>query len=116
MSDGAEILKVSSSPVIPAEVHGFAVRVGVGPYPENAPGSHRRAMYAELLPVSLKARTAMAYMGRVRILATTPLTPQAASAIAADPDSRLAEMVATATLANASRLAREAVGARRSTQ
>lgn len=111
MSDGTEILRVSSSPVIPAEVHGFAVRVGIGPYPEDSPRSHRRAVYAELLPVSVEARTAMAYKGRTRILATTPLTPDAAAAVQADPDSRLAELLATETLKNASRLARRAIGA-----
>ncbi len=111
MSEGAEIRRVTCTDVIPAEVHGFAVRVGVGPYPEDAPGSHRRAMYAELLPVSVEARTALAYKGRARILATTPLTPGAALAIEADPSSRLAELLATETLANASRLARKAIGA-----
>ena len=111
MSDGTQILRVSSADVIPAEVHGFAVRVGLGPYPEDAPLSHRKAMYAELRPLSVKARAALVHKNKERILATTPLTPAAASAVQADPQSRLAELLATETLKNASRLARKAIGA-----
>lgn len=109
--DGSQVVKLTSTDIIPAEVHGFAVRLGIGPYPQDAPRSHRRALYAELTPVSSEARTAMAYKGRARILATTPLTPEAAAAVQAYPNSQLSERLATATLANASRLARRATGA-----
>ncbi len=111
MSDGSEVVRVTSTDVIPAEVHGFAVRLGLGPYPPDAPHSHRRALYAELTPISTRAQVAMRHTGKVRILATTPLTPEAAAAVQADPNSQLAERLATETLANASRLARKATGA-----
>ena len=111
MSDGTQILRITSEDIIPAEVHGFAVRLGIGPYPENQPRSHRRALYAELTPISIKAQAAMRYVGKTRILATTPLTPEAVADVQANPSSHLSERLAVETLTNASRLAQQAIGA-----
>lgn len=108
---GPQVVKTTSAPVIPAELHGFTVTVGVGVYPPDQPASHRKAMYAELIPVSAKARKALASINRERILGISPLTAHAAREIAQDPGGRLAEEVGTETLAHASRLARRAVGA-----
>lgn len=37
---------------LPAEVHGFAVEIEVGPYPAGHHSSHRRAVYAKLTPTT----------------------------------------------------------------
>lgn len=106
-----QIVKTTSAPVIPAELHGFTATVGLGVYPPDQPASHRKAMYAELVPVSPEARAALASINRERILGISPLTASAAREIARDPGGRLAEEVGTETLAHASRLARRAVRA-----
>lgn len=105
--EGLTAAGVTVEDLIPAEVHGFAVRVGIGPYPPDSPNTHRRAMYAELTPISSLARDRMRRQGRAKILATSPLTQQAAAQVAADPQGKLAEMVGIQTLAQASRLARD---------
>lgn len=104
--DGVDSVGVSYEPVIPKVLLGFAVKVGVGPYPQDSPLSWRRAMYAELTPIEARTIEAMRRAGKERILATTPLTPRAAADIELDPDCRLAEQVGTRTLAEAARLAR----------
>lgn len=94
------------APVIPTQVHGFAVTVTVGPYPPDQPGSHRSAVYAELVPVADDKRKAMRRAGKHSIRAISPLTVTAAQAIRAEPNGRLAEVVATQTLRQAEQLAR----------
>lgn len=106
VGDGVDAAGLSLQDVIPAEMHGFAVRVGIGPYPPDSPNTHRRAMYAELLPISPLAMLRMRRAGHAKILAVSPLTQEAAADIAAEPDGRLAELVGTQTLALASRKAR----------
>lgn len=104
---GSQVVKATTVPVVPAELHGFSLTVGLGPYPPDAPRSHRKAMYAELLPITTHARAVLDRMGRERILAISPLTPQAAEAIRREPQGRLAEIVATQTLRLASGLAKQ---------
>lgn len=104
MSD-SEVVKLQIQPTIPAELHGFSVTVGLGPYPPDEPMSHRRAVYAELLPISQKARRALRRMNRERILSMTPLTAEAAEQIALDPGGSMAERASRDTLAEAAKLA-----------
>jgi hypothetical protein len=104
----AELIASTTSPIFPAELHGFAVRVGIGPNPPDSPRSHRKAMYAELLPVSARARQVTERLGRDRILAMAPLTMEAAREIASDLDGQLAEQVGTHTLRLAAQLAKQA--------
>lgn len=93
-------------PVLPTELHGFSVKVGVGSYPPDQPHSHRRAMYAELAPVRPEIRERMRRAGKARILAYIPLTIDGARSIESEPNSRLAEAVAKEAIAKASQLAR----------
>jgi hypothetical protein len=105
-STGSEVVKATLTPVIPAELHGFTVTVGIGPYPPGQPQPGREAVYAELLPMSEKARRALKYIGRERILGMVPLTVEAAGECKANPQGQLAEIVARRAVAEASRLAR----------
>ena len=90
--------------VIPAEVHGCRVKVGVGPYPPDQPRAWQKAMYAELVPISRKATDAFRHMNRKRVLGMVPLTPEGAEAIGLEPNGRLAEKVALDALREASKL------------
>lgn len=103
----AEILKTISRDVIPAEVHGFTVKVGLGPYPPDAGHTHRKALYAELRPASRKAHRRMKRMNRERILGMVPLTQTGAGIITAHPQGPEAEQAALRALVQASRLARD---------
>lgn len=104
-----EVAKTVSRDVVPAEVHGFSVKVGIGPYPPDQERSHRKAVYAELRPKSRLAFTAMRAKNRERILGMAPLMPAAAREIEADPEGELAEITALDALRQASALARELV-------
>lgn len=104
MSD-TEVLKTTSTDVLPTEVHGFTVKVGVGPYPPDVALSHRQAMYAELIPETEKAKAAMKFAGRERILGMAPLTRRAAKEIHEDPTGWLAEIVSRRALQEAAKLA-----------
>jgi hypothetical protein len=107
MSDtGAEVLKSLLTPVIPDQVQGFAVRVGVGPYPPDKPRSRQKAVYAELTPVSAHAHAIVAAKGRKRVLGMVPLTEAGADALAAEPGGREAERAARIALTEAVRLVR----------
>lgn len=103
---GTEVVKVTATPVIPADLHGFTVTVGIGPYPPGDPKPDQRAVYAELIPMTQRALDTMHYMGRSRILGMVPLTPEGATEILADPGGRQAEEAATLALREASKLAR----------
>lgn len=94
----AEIGGVTVTPVIPAEVHGFSVQVGLGPYPPDAANSHRKAMYAVLRPNTPKTRKRLRDMNREKLLGIVPLIQGAADAIARDPNGKLAEEVATVAI------------------
>jgi len=100
-------MNLQTVPVIPPEVHGFTVKVGVGTYPPGAERSHRRAMYAELRPSSDRTRERLRRMGRERILGMVPLQSDAVRDILAHRDGQLAEMAATDALREASKLARQ---------
>jgi hypothetical protein len=95
---GKALVKLTATPTIPATVDGFAVRIGLGPYPPDAPGSHRRAMYAELTPVDERPRKFLESINRERLLGICPLTVEGALDIELEPDSRLAEAVAREAL------------------
>lgn len=99
MSDtGSEVIKVTATPVIPEELHGFTVTVGLGPYPPGDPKPGQHAVYAELVPMTQQALDAMHYIGKSRILGWVPLTPEGAAEIAADPQGAQAEHAATLAL------------------
>lgn len=83
-----------SKPTIPTSLHGFSIRVGIGIYPPDAPNSHRRAVYADLLPVSPDAQRLCKSMNRERVLGMVPLTPGGAELIASDPGGPVAERAA----------------------
>lgn len=106
MSDGSQVVKVTATPIVPDELHGFSVTVGVGPYPPQQPRPGEHAVYAELIPMTQKALTAMHHIGRQRILGMVPITPEAATDVKAEPGGQLAEMLATQALAAAAQLAR----------
>lgn len=106
MSDHVEVVKSKLSPVLPAELHGFSVTVGLGVYPADQPASHRRAVYAELWPITAANQEKLRRINRQRILATVPLTAHAAAVIKNDPDGELAEQVGLRAVAEAARLAK----------
>lgn len=103
---GSEVLKSLLTPVIPEHVHGFAVRVGIGPYPPDRPRSRQKAVYAELTPVSAHAHAIVSAKGRKRVLGMVPLTPAGAEAMAAEPGGPMAERASQIALAEAVRLVR----------
>ena len=105
-TDGTEVLKTRLTPVIPDEADGFAVKVGMGPYPPDRPRSRQRAVYAELRPVSAHARGLMLARSRERVLGMIPLTELGAAEIAANPSGSTAERAAGHALQAALRLAR----------
>jgi hypothetical protein len=100
-------VRPSAAPVIPGELYGFSVTVAIGPYPIDAPLSHRKAMYAELRPNTDHTRAVFRRLNRDRILGQVPLTMRAGLEIQADPDGRLAEKVGLAALREASKLAKQ---------
>ena len=104
---GAEVVKTSLTPAIPAEAQGFGVEVGIGPYPPDKPRSRQRAVYAVLTPISAHARALMAAKNRERVLGMVPLTQEGAQAITADPGGQLAERTAVLALREAMRLVRD---------
>jgi hypothetical protein len=102
-------LGTTVEPVIPTELHGFTVKVGLAPYPPDAKNAHRKAIYAELRPTSRKAKRAMRRMNRERILGWVPLTKTGAGVISAHPNGPEAELAARDALQQASKLARQLV-------
>lgn len=107
MSDGIEVQSVKASRVeIPTEVHGFEVQIGVGPYPADAPESHRRAVYAILRPCTDHTRAKMRQAGHRFILGQVPLRKDAARIIMGDGNSREAERAMKDALRVAARLAK----------
>jgi hypothetical protein len=103
---GADVLKTLLTPVIPDEAQGFAVKVGIGPYPPDRPRSRQRAVYAELTPVSAHARSLMAAKNRARVLGMVPLTAAGAEAMALEPGGAEAERASGIALREALRLVR----------
>lgn len=102
---GSEVVKVTATPIIPTDLHGFTVTVGLGPYPPGDPCPGQHAVYAELIPMTQQALMAMQHIGRQRILGMVPITPEAAADVKADPGGRLAEELATVALGQAAKLA-----------
>lgn len=103
--DGADLQSITIADVLPTEVHGFSVTFAIGPYPADAPHSHRRALYATLKPQSEKARLALRYVGRDAIEGHVPLTPEGVLDIEADEKVR--EHACRMALAPALELARQ---------
>ena len=102
------VIAVAETPVIPTTVHGFSVDVkGMGPYPIDAPKSHRKAMYVELIPISPEARSLCDAKNAERIHANTPLGPELAAIIAAEPNGKAAEEAVLVTLRAAVKLLRK---------
>jgi hypothetical protein len=100
----AEATKITD--LIPAELHGCRVTVGVGPYPPDGGHTQQKAMYAELVPITPVAQKRLKSMNRKRILGMVPLTTEGAGLIQADPQGPVAEQAATAALFEASKLAK----------
>jgi hypothetical protein len=96
--DGSTVLKLTTKPLIPATVDGFAVTVGLAPYPPDAPGSHRRAIYAVLEPIDERARSLLASLNREKLLGIVPITPEAALDVQLEPGGQLAEVLAREAL------------------
>ena len=103
---GTAVLRVVERDALPQELFGFSVKTYIGPYPADAPRSHRRAVYAELVPVHPDNVERMRRAGRTRILVSIPLTVEAARDIDADPQGKLAEDVGRDAIAHALPLAR----------
>lgn len=93
-ASGVGVIRSISKPTIPTTVQGFSVRVGTGIYPPDAPNSHRRAVYADLMPVSPEAQALCRKMGRERVLGIVPLTPDGFKIIADDPGGDVSEKAA----------------------
>jgi hypothetical protein len=94
--------------VVPARVHGFAVSIRLGPYPADAPHSHRRALYAVLTPTDEHVRRRMHAAGQQSIVGMVALAAGGAEEILREPNGTLAEFAATQALAAARRLAQTA--------
>jgi hypothetical protein len=106
VSNGLDILGSSLSDVVPDEVDGFAVKVGIGPFPPDRSVSDRSAVYAELTPRSSRAHALMRSKSRERVLGMVEVTPEAAAEMRADPGGLTAERASVVALAQAVRLIR----------
>lgn len=65
---------IETTDVVPTLLHGFTVETFVGPYPIDARGSHRRAVYARLRPTTTDLRKRLEWIGRTHILGHAELT------------------------------------------
>lgn len=65
---------IETTDALPTELHGFTVETFVGPYPIDAQGSHRRAVYARLRPTTPELQSRLRWIGRTHILAHAELT------------------------------------------
>lgn len=106
-ADAQQVVAVTQTDVVPAMVHGFAVRHFMGPYPIDARQSHRKAIYVELWPVDAQAVDLCKKLGSERVHAFTPLTPDGVAEIEADPQGGTAELVVLDTLRAAVRAVRK---------
>ena len=93
-ASGVGVITSIAQPTIPTIVHGFSVRVGIGIYPPDAPNSHRRAVYADLMPITPEAHALCQRLGRERVLGMVPLTPHGRDLIETDPGGDVAERTA----------------------
>jgi hypothetical protein len=100
------VAEVTVTEVIPAELHGCRVTVGVGPYPPDGGHTVQKAMYAELVPTTVTAQRRLKQMNRQRILGMVPLSPEGAALIESDPQGKEAEHAALVALREASKLAK----------
>lgn len=96
-----QVVEQRVSDVVPEKVFGFDVDIKTGPYPHDAPGSHRKALYCLLTPVDADVFHRMTKAGKREILAVTPLTPRGLAALNADPNSAVSENLVRHALAPA---------------
>lgn len=89
--DGMAVLLQKSEPVIPQTWRGFSVKVGLGSYPPNTAGSHRKAMYVKLYPIEPLPRQICSSLAADFILGGVPLTEEGRILIEAEPEGRDAE-------------------------
>lgn len=101
--DPSVVLAAAATNTVPEIIFGFVVRTGIGPYPPDAPTSHRKAFYVTLDPVEEQARTLCEKLNRERVLGMTPLTPDGTQEILQNPQGAIAEQTAKDTLAAAIR-------------
>lgn len=81
--DGAAVLFTKAEDVVPTYWQGFKVTLKLTAYPPDAPRSHRRAVSAILDPVEDHARAICEAMSAARVIASVPITPEAAKVIEA---------------------------------
>lgn len=96
---------------LPVELAGFSVEIFAGPYPIDAPHSHRRAVYARLRPLEEHLARRLRWIGRSHILGEAQLDARTARLLAANqlPEVEL-EQLALAALRPALKLARKVRG------
>lgn len=107
MTDGQEVVGTRVRDVVPDELHGFKVTVGLGPYPPESERSHRRAMYARLTPCTPHTEHIMKRLGRKEIVGHVPLTAAGAADAQLNPQGETAEQAALLALAPAAKLAHD---------
>lgn len=97
---------MSTVPHEVTELHGFRVELGIGPYPPDAPLSHRKAIYAWLTPATVENARKMRRQGKTAIQAFAELSQELAKAIEEDPLCIEADAAAAAVLKKAAPLAK----------
>lgn len=100
-----ETYGLAATDAIPATVHGFRVKMHLGPHPQPT-RRYPVAFFVRLIPDDADIAAKMWRAGKQEISAITPLSKPGARLIRSHPNGQLSENVAKVTLAEASRLAR----------
>lgn len=107
-----EILTPTAGDALPAEIHGFSIEFKLGPYPPDAPESHRRALYTFLRPTTPELAKRLAWSGDDAIVSQAQLEPDTATALAAGTlEETEREALCVAALRPAAELARKVAAA-----
>jgi hypothetical protein len=83
---GAGVLLAKAEDVVPKAWNGFRVEIGIGAYPPDAPGSHRKAIYCKLWPIEDVPRAVCANANADYVLGGVPLTPGGLTIITENPN------------------------------
>lgn len=82
----AEIIGTETEQLIPTEIHGFTVRMELGPYPLNAEHTHRKALYAVFTPATYSNIEKLRYVNAREIRGMLPLTAEQTTDLLTDPN------------------------------
>lgn len=89
--DGAALWMTLTEGTIPKSWRGFEIKVGLGAYPPDAPGSHRKAIYAKLYPIEDLPRKLCLSQNSSFILGAVPLSAEGVATITNEPTGAEAE-------------------------